>query len=84
MRASCLCLLLLVACADASARDARLSNDGTGGADVATPAPRAETRKAVPAVRDGTHDARVRPSVHGDLGNAPRTRWHSFLPGMFR
>jgi hypothetical protein len=87
MRRVCLSLLILLACADVAAREVRMSGpDGNGGTDV-TPAPKVETRKPTSAAqRDaaGSHDARVRPSVHGDVGTGPRTRWHSFLPGMFR
>jgi hypothetical protein len=87
MRRVCLSLLILLACADVAAREVRMSGpDGNGGTDV-TPAPKVETRKPTPATqRDaaGSHDVRVRPSVHGDVGTGPRARWHSFLPGMFR
>jgi hypothetical protein len=80
-----LSLLILLACADVTAREVRLSGpDGNGGADV-TPATKAEARKPAVPTRDATsHEVRVRPSVHGDVGTGPRTRWHSFLPGMFR
>ncbi|GAB6194878.1 hypothetical protein PAGU2595_001770 [Lysobacter xanthus] len=83
MLRTCLCLLMLVACADAAARDVRLSGAESGGADVPVPA-RVESRKPA-AARDTApaQDGRVRPSVHGDVGTT-RTRWHSFLPGMFR
>ena len=85
MRRIGLSLLVLLACADVAAREVRMSGpDGNGGAD-ATPA-KAEVRKPATAARDAasTHEVRVRPSVHGDVGTGPRTRWHSFLPGMFR
>ena len=81
MRRIALSLLVLLACADVTAREVRLSGpDGNGGADA--PAAKAEPRKPA-AVRDAM-PARVRPSVHGDVGTVPRARWHSFLPGMFR
>ena len=91
MHRTCLCLLMLLACADAFGREVQLSsaNGGGGGGSVAAdvaetaPAPKAEARKAaqVPS-RDAT--PRVRPSVHSDANTDSRTRWHSFLPGMFR
>ena len=85
MRRVGLSLLILLACANVTAREVRLSGpDGNGGADM-TPA-KAEARKPAAAPRDAAsnHDTRVRPSVHGDTVTAPRARWHSFLPGMFR
>ena len=89
MHRTCLCLLMLVACADAFGREVQLSSANGGGGSVAAdvaetaPAPKAEARKAaqVPS-RDAT--PRVRPSVHSDANTESRTRWHSFLPGMFR
>lgn len=81
MRRIALSLLILLACADVSAREVRLSSpDGNGGTEMAPPS-KAEPRRTTPATRDST-PPRVRPSVHGDVG--PRMRWHSFLPGMFR
>lgn len=87
MRRLCLCLLLLLACADLAAREVRLSSADSGSAPdtaSAAPAPKAEPRRTT-APRDAApHEARVRPSVHSDVGSGPRMRWHSFLPGMFR
>jgi hypothetical protein len=87
MRRIALSLLVLLACADVTAREVRLSGpDGNGGTSDVVTAPKAATRKPAVAPRDAApvRDTPVRPSVHGDAGNAPRTRWHSFLPGMFR
>lgn len=89
MHRTCLCLLMLLACADAFGREVQLSSANSGGGSVAAdvaetaPTPKAEARKAaqVPS-RDAT--PRVRPSVHSDANTDSRTRWHSFLPGMFR
>ncbi|HEY4583789.1 MAG TPA: hypothetical protein VIG88_13165 [Lysobacter sp.] len=87
MHRTCLCLLMLLACADAASREVRLGS-ANGGGGVATdvadaaPVPKAARKPAQPPARDAT--PRVRPSVHSDASTDSRTRWHSFLPGMFR
>ncbi|MGY3266792.1 hypothetical protein ACVWZN_002865 [Lysobacter sp. HA35] len=85
MHRTVLCLLLLLACADVAAREVRLSSPDSGAASDTMPAAKAEPRKPAAPIRDvAPPQSHVRPSVHGDVGNAPRARWHSFLPGMFR
>lgn len=86
MRRICLCLLIVFATATVAAREVKLSSADSGScaqcAD-ASDTPRAATHKP-----DGAHDAQrdshSRPTVHSDVNAAPRLRWHSFVPGMFR
>ena len=88
MRRICLCLLFAFATATVAAREVKLSSADSGScaqcADAGD-APRASTHKP-----DGAHDVqsahegRSRPTVHSDVNAAPRLRWHSFVPGMFR
>lgn len=81
----CLCLLIAFASASVAARDVKMSspNGGSCPDSVADKEPpRASARKAAP-----TRETRAKPSVHSDWvgnGRQPSTRWHSFLPGMFR
>ncbi|GAB1596794.1 hypothetical protein [Lysobacter claricitrinus] len=86
MRRICLCLLMLLACADVAAREVRLASPDSGACPDTVSAAKAEVRKPAAPIRDAApaRESHVRPSVHGDVGNAPRLRWHSFLPGMFR
>lgn len=86
MRRICLCLLMLLACANVAAREVRLSSPDSGACPDTVAAAKPAVRKPAAPVREAApaSESRVRPSVHGDVGNAPRMRWHSFLPGMFR
>ncbi|GAB2509326.1 hypothetical protein [Lysobacter humi (ex Lee et al. 2017)] len=84
MRRLSLCLLILIVSASVGAREVKLCGpNGAGGANESVARP-AASRKASPAREAGGQDARSRPTVHSDVSAAPRTRWHSFLPGMFR
>lgn len=88
VRRLCFCLLMLLACADVAAREVRLSSADSGSAPdtagAAAPAPKSDARRNAAPRDAANHEARVRPSVHSDVGSGPRMRWHSFLPGMFR
>ena len=84
MRRLSLCLLIVIASASVGAREVKLCGpNGAGGANESVARP-AAVRKQTPARDAAQQDTRPRPSVHSDVGAAPRTRWHSFLPGMFR
>jgi hypothetical protein len=80
-------ILLLVFSSTAVAREVKLSSAHGGSCpDAAADAAAAKpgTRKP-PVVRESTvRESKPRPSVHSDVPSARPTRWHSFLPGMFR
>lgn len=85
MRRVLLCLLIAFACGNVVAREVKLSSPGGESCDASLPAPKAAAKKPAARVRNNAAaEARVRPTVHGDANIAPRMRWHSFLPGMFR
>lgn len=86
MRRTSLCLVIAIAFASGgvAAREVKLSSaDGGSCPDAA--AQKAPTRKS--PVRDTApvRESRSRPALHSDsdVGTRP-TRWHSFIPGMFR
>lgn len=88
MRRICLCLLIAFATATVAAREVKLSNADSGSCAACSDvidAPRAATHRPDGA-RDPqpAHEPRSRPTVHSDVNAAPRVRWHSFVPGMFR
>lgn len=82
----CLCLLIAFASADVTAREFKMSsaNGGSCPDTVADKDPAATgARKAPPPARE----TRAKPAMTGSgVGNSrgQSTRWHSFLPGMFR
>ncbi len=84
------CVLLLLACFTASARDVRMHGaNGDGGAcpdAVGTPSLIAATpaTRHAPVITHGK--SKAPPSFRGsdDDGVPHMPRWHSFLPGMFR
>lgn len=88
MRRLCLLLLIAIATASVSAREVKLSSADSGSCPACADASEAP-RHAAPKP-DGAHDTQVtresrsHPTVHSDVNVAPRLRWHSFVPGMFR
>ena len=82
----CVCLLIAFASVGVTAREfEKTSANGGGCSDsVAEKEPAAASaRKAPPPARE----TRAKPGVTGGaIGNSrgQSTRWHSFLPGMFR
>ena len=84
------CLLLLLACFAASARDVRMHGpNGDGGTcpdAVAAPSiiPITPATRHAPVMNHGKAKA-PSPFRGSDDDGVPRMpRWHSFLPGMFR
>ncbi len=82
-----ICLVLIFAFSGtAVAREVKMSSaNGGSSTDAADTAPASPgTRKPAVARETPAREAKARPTVYSDVPAARPSRWHSFLPGMFR
>ncbi len=87
MRRICLCLLIALASASTGvvAREVKMSSPDSGSCAETTPPRPSKQKVAPPRETSPARETRARPSLHSDSdASTGRSRWHSFLPGMFR
>ena len=87
MRRIVVCLLIALASAGATAREARLSDADGGSCRGAQSSIARAPERDTPALPAPAKKAKPLPSGTGGGGDdvrLPSPRWHRFLPGMFR
>lgn len=86
LRISLFVLIALMSSAAMASEGSMGAPDGSDCPPGGTAVPESEAASSTSRAAPARGEAKLTPDIHGDLptSRSQSTRWHSFLPGMFR